>query len=71
MQSIQKLINNNVHLKLHNVINHYDLNKIIEQKKRIAAFSRGGVAVRGLVFQSFTYLGGSSQIRNARNTTFI
>ena len=34
MQSIQKLINNNVHLKLHNIINHYDLNKIIENKER-------------------------------------
>ena len=30
MQSVQKLINN-VHLKLHNVINHYDLNKITEK----------------------------------------
>ena len=29
MQSIQKLINNNVHLKLHNVISNYDLNKVI------------------------------------------
>ena len=29
MQSIQKLVNNNVHSKLHNIINHYDLNKII------------------------------------------
>ena len=29
MQSTQKVINNNAHLKLHNVINHYDLNKII------------------------------------------
>ena len=28
MQSIQKLINN-AYLKFHNVINHYDLNKII------------------------------------------
>ena len=29
MQSIQKLKYNNVHLKSHNVINKYDLNKII------------------------------------------
>ena len=29
MQSIKKLIDNNVHLKLHNVISQYDLNKII------------------------------------------
>ena len=28
MKCIQKLINNNVHLKLHNVINHYNPNKI-------------------------------------------
>ena len=28
MQSIQKWIYNNVHLKLHNVINQYDLSKI-------------------------------------------
>ena len=28
MKSIQKLKNNNIHLKLHNVLNHYDLNKI-------------------------------------------
>ena len=33
MHSIQKVIDNNVHLKLH-VINHYDLNKIIEKKSR-------------------------------------
>ena len=33
MQSIQKLINNNVHLKLRNVIDHYDLNKIIGKKE--------------------------------------
>ena len=33
MQCTQKLINNNVHLKLHNVINYYDLNKIIGGKK--------------------------------------
>ena len=33
MESIQKLSDNNVHLKLHNVINHYDLNKIIGKKK--------------------------------------
>ena len=32
-QSIQKLINNDVHPKLHNVINCYDFNKIIENKK--------------------------------------
>ena len=32
--SIQKMINNNVHLKLHNVINHHDLNKIIGEKKK-------------------------------------
>ena len=31
MQTIQKLIQKNVHLKLHNVINQYDLNKIIEK----------------------------------------
>ena len=30
IKSIQKLINNNEHLKLHNVINPYPLNKIIE-----------------------------------------
>ena len=35
MQSIQKLIYNNVHLKLH-VTTHYDLNKIIKKKKEIA-----------------------------------
>ena len=33
-QSIQKLIYNNVHLKLHNVINQYDLNKIKKKVKR-------------------------------------
>ena len=33
MQSIQKLINNNVHLKLCDVIKLYDLNKIIENKE--------------------------------------
>ena len=32
MQSIQKLVYNNVHLKLHNVINQYDLNKIFFKK---------------------------------------
>ena len=34
MQSMQKLINNNVHLKLHNVMNRYDLNKITDKKKK-------------------------------------
>ena len=33
MNCIQKLINKNVHLKLHNVINHYDLNKITSEKE--------------------------------------
>ena len=32
MKCIRKLINNNVHPKLHNVINHYDLNKITWRK---------------------------------------
>ena len=36
MQFIQKLINNNVHLKLHNVINHYDLNHKTGKKKSSA-----------------------------------
>ena len=31
-QSIQKQINNNVHLKLHHAINHYDLNKVTGKK---------------------------------------
>ena len=33
MQSIQKLIYTNVHLKLHNVINQYDFSEIIIKKK--------------------------------------
>ena len=40
IKSIQKLINNNVHPKLHNVINHYDLNKITGGgKKKMAQVS--------------------------------
>ena len=38
MQSIQKLINNNAHLKLHNVIHHYYLSKIIGKKTALANF---------------------------------
>lgn len=38
MQSIQKLISNNVLQKLHNVINDYDLNKITGKNE--AAYSR-------------------------------
>ena len=34
MQSIQKMINNNVHVKLHNVINLYDFSKVIENKNK-------------------------------------
>ena len=34
MQSIQKLVYNNVHLKLYNVISQDDLNKIIEKTKK-------------------------------------
>lgn len=33
MRSIQKLINKNVHLKLHNVMNDYDLNIIFLKKE--------------------------------------
>ena len=39
MQSIQKLMYNNVDLKFHNVINQYDLSKIIERKKKLSFFS--------------------------------
>ena len=41
MQSVQKLIYNNVHLKLHNIINHYDLNKITEKKKKSEGLAHG------------------------------
>ena len=34
MKCIQELINNNVHPKLHNVINHYNPNEITWKKKR-------------------------------------
>ena len=34
MQSIQKLISNDVHLILHNARNHYNLNEITERKKK-------------------------------------
>ena len=40
MQSIQKLINNNVHLKLQNVINHYDFNNIIFKNKKIKELNK-------------------------------
>ena len=36
MKCIQKLINSNVHLKLHNVINHYNPNKITWEKKKVS-----------------------------------
>ena len=44
MQSIQKLICNNAHLKLHNVINEYDLNKIIEEKEKKCRLGGGGIS---------------------------
>ena len=35
MKCIQKLINNNVHPKLHNIVNHYNPNKITYKKKKL------------------------------------
>ena len=40
MQSIQKLINNNVYLKSHNGLNHYDFNKITEKNFRCISLTR-------------------------------
>ena len=45
MQSIQKLINN-VPRKFHNVINHYDLNKIIFLKIKKTEGWLGGAAAK-------------------------
>lgn len=51
MQSAQKLINNNAHLKLRNVINHYGLNKIIEKKreKKITNLLQTGDQAKNLI----------------------
>ena len=35
MKCIQELINNNVHPKTHNVINHYNSNKMTWKKKKV------------------------------------
>ena len=49
MKRIQKLTNNNVHPKLHNVINCYDLNKITWGKKEIRPLSRATGQANGRV----------------------
>lgn len=56
MQSTQKLTYNNVQPKLHNVINQYDLNKIIKKKQSRGLEINKIQAISHFFNENLTYL---------------